>query len=931
MAFDSNIILRHDNGTSLVIQFEKTTSRDNIIELPLTDERLVTENRFAYTLEKLKEYLSNPSDDKLIVNPVINGYSHVGTDIVLNIDDFFSPVYMRPAGMLIRINNNTDFIPTPDDYQNFTTSLTTSLSGGNPLNSGLVDGQTYTLGIRFLSDGRFSNEVTTNYVYRAPITGLIRVDRVNVGNIDINTGTVNIQVISSISVSTSAQHVSTDWVIEKKVGEEYVKVWESLADTTNKESIEIGNIMFSVLSRNTTYYIKTKRNYSGDRSTQFSERYEFLTPTITLTPISKLKSYPNYIAVSNPQFEIEQGFKVSNGTSSRVLSAAEITGVTWNIFNNGLSVATETGTYTWNLSEGTLEKNKNYVVQVYYSTTLFGNSDVASFDIKTRDFDNEMDGIPSISSRYGDYCFFGEIESNQLMVDGITYRGIYSSQVQYNKLDEVNYGGELYICVKATPTGTDYSFGSHFKSIRSTEGGALYKRGLPTYKQLMDYLGFEDNLTSMDINQPGTNVLNNDNGYLKLQLPNGNIGYLTKKPLYGTFTINDLIKGNLFHPYQRTIRIGKHLYYPRLLIKEAETPYEPIMADFTNRNFKDNYKPETKVLTYNEEQIIPMLLNGRLAHYNIPSIGISNLNYEELLYHRDKTQLMKIETTSSFYNIQAIPLDNVDKTDITMRLLLERIDEDTLPMDNISSIIPGNNTKLEGGYDKFDDVAYLGYVTSDEFLNSEAIFNRIGITIGDVVNNAGWFKFYYQGLIYFFSDGINLKNVNYNTLRDNNLTHIHALITNRKGTLPDSKLGKVYHNNLLYNVSLPKVINYSKTFGSKIIDGATYDIFTVTDPNVDLKIANRCMLSSCIYSILRGKNSPTLTNGYKGSYPYHDFGTLTSGIGGLDQTENVLTGTELKDGNVITNNEANVFVMNKTHVSQPGRVVLCLTIPAILE
>lgn len=930
MAFDSNIILNHDNGTSLIIQFEKTTSKDNIIELPLTDERLVTENRFNYTIEKLKEYLSNPSDDKLLIDPVINEYRHEGTDLILNIEDFFSPVYMRPAGMLVRIDNNTDFVPVPDDYQNFNVSIVNSLSGGSPLNNGLVDGQSYTLGIRFLSDGRYSNEVTTNYVYRAPITGLIRIDSVNVGVIDINTGTVNIEVNSSISTSTSATHESTDWIIEKKVGEEYVKVWESLNDSTNKENIEIGNIMFSVLNRNSTYYIKTRRNYSGNRSTPYSERYSFLTPTITLTNINKLKTYPNYIAVSNPQLEIEQGFEVSNGITTRVLNTSEITNVVWSITNNGVTTASEVGTYTWNLREGTLEKNKEYNVQVYYSTTLFGNSDVSTFNIKTRDFDNEMDGIPSISSRYGEYCFFGEIESNQLMVDGIAYRGIYSSQVQYNKLDEVNYGGELYICVKTTPVGSDYSFGSHFKSLKSSEGSSLYKSGLPTYKQLMEYLGFEDNFSNTDINTPGTNVLNNDSGYLKLQLPNGNIGYLTKKPLFGTFTVNDLIKGNLFHPYQRTIRIGKHLYYPRLLIKEAELPYEPIMADFANRNFKDNYEPKTEILVYNEEQIIPMLLNGRLGHYSIPSIGISNLNYEELLYHRDKTQLMKIETTSSFYNIQSIPLDNVDKTDITLRLMLERIDEDNLPMDNISSKIPGNNIKLEGGYDKFDDVAYLGYVTSDEFINSEAIFDRIGLMIGDVVNNAGWFKFYYQGLIYFFSDGINIKNVNYNTLRDNNLSHLHALITNRKGTLPDSKLGKVYHNNLLYNVSLPKVLNYSKTLSSRIIDGATYDIFTINDPTIDLKMADRCMLSSCIYSILRGKNSTSYTNGYKGSYPYHDFGTLTNGIGSIDQSEYVLTGTELKDGNVVTNNESNVFVMSKTQVSQTGRAILCLTIPALL-
>lgn len=932
MAFDNSITLRNDNGSSLVIQFEKGASRDTFIELPMTDERIITEKKFETILQQLKDYLANPIDDNLFLKPVITSVTNDGTDILLNLEDFKSPVYMRLACILIRIDNNYDIIPPCNYFQEIKVDLLNSFSGGNPLSHGLVDGQTYELGLRYMTDGRFSSETTYQYTYRTPISGYPIINRVDVGDIDLNTGRCVIEAISTMSLNTTAQHISTDWIIERMNGEDYVKVWTSYNDTVNKETLGIGDLVMSSLETDTEYYLSCRRNYDASRSSYYSSRFKFKTPKLVLDDITTFKKYPNYVTISNPELEIGSSYKVSNGVTSRTLQPNEITSVIWKIYDGNSQIASYTGNgvYNWLLSEDTLTKNKTYTVQVYYSTTLFGNSNIATFELKTRDFNGEMDGLPNVVSKYGDWCYFGEIESSNLMVEGINYRGIYRSSVNYKKLDEVNYNGDVYICTANTPT-SDYSFSSYFKSIKSEAGSGLYKSGLPTPKQLLEYLGLEGNLSNVDFNTPGSNLINEDTGYLKLQLPNGNIAYVTKKPIYTNFTVNDLIRSNLLHPYQRTIRIGKHLYYPRLLFKEATTPYEPIMGDFADRNFNDNYKPVKNVLTYNEEQLIPMLLNGKLAYFNIPAIGIDNINYSELLYHRDKIQLMKVETTSSYYDILTIPLDNVDTNTITMRIVLERINEEDYPMDNISNLIVGNNVKTEGAYDRLDDLAYLGYVSDVEFLNTESIFNRVGLNIGTPINNVGWFKFYYQGLVYFFSDGINIKDINYNTLRTYNLTQIHALMSNSKGTLPTNKLGKVNHNNLLYNISLPSVVNYGRMFSSRIIDTSTYDIFTNTDSSVDLKIANRCMFSSCLYSILRGKTPLDMTNGYKGTWPLNDFGDLIDGVGGIESDKTFISRNELKDGHVITNNEVDLFKISKQLVNEPGRVILCLTIPATLK
>lgn len=931
MAFNNSVILQNDNGTSLTLQFEEGLSKDQVVELPLTDERIITEKKFRKIIEDLKNYLADPIDEKLFLRPVINSYKNVGNELILNLDDFVSPVFMRLAGILIRINNNYDIIPPENFLQDLHVNLSTSFIGGNPLNYGLTDGATYVLGLRFLTDGRYSDETVTNYVYTLPITNKPVISRVDVNDFDLNTGRCLITAYSNLSVPSSFTHLSTDWVIEKMSGDDYAKVWVSENDTVNKETLNIGDLVMNSLDTDTIYYLSCRRNYNSDRSSQYSDRFEFKTPKLVLDSVKDFKKYPNYVSISNPELSIASSYSISNSFTSRKLLPNEITSVVWRLYDNQgiISTYTGNGVFNWKLIENTLSKNTTYTVEVFYVTTMFGNSPISTFKLETKDFDGEMDGLPNIISKYDEWCYFGEIEHNNLMVDGIKYRGVYDSNKNYYKLDEVSYNGILYICIANTPN-IEYSFSSYFKTVKSDAGAGLYKSGLPTAKQLLEYLGLEENLGNVDTNSQPVSLINSDTGYVKLQLPNGNIGYLTKKPIFTNFTVNDLIRCNLFHPYHRTIRIGKHLYYPRLLIRNHESPYDPIMSDFANRDFNDTYRPNKTVNNLGEEQLIPMLLNGRLAYFNIPSIGIDNINYSEVLYDSDKPRLMKIETTSSYYDILSIPLDNVDKTDISIRIMLERINEEDYPMDHISELIVGNNKISEGNYDRFTDTAYLGYVQDTEFLNTESIFNRIGLTVGTPVNNIGWFKFYYQGLIYFFSDGINIKDVNYNTLRTYNLTQLHPLLTNNKGTLSNNKLGKVNHNNLIYNVSLPSVVNYNRMFSTRMIDTVTYDIFNNTDPNIDLKIADNCMFSNCLYPILRNKTPEEYINGFKGSWPYNDFGSLINGVGGSERDKTFLSRNELKDGNIITNNETDLFKISKQLVNEPGRAILCLTIPAKL-
>lgn len=968
MPFDNIVSLDNENGSKLNIKIEgESKSGDVTVYLPMGTDKPLTKGKYNKLLKEIKEFSMTQTEDKMIEAPGIESVEYVEGGILVTVTPFFSPIILEPACCLLgalhidkpSCSHPTNSLPLSgfrpgtdevskldtllenDKYQHTGSYFTKAAFNVDtntfflPIDSSFkfVDGCSILVIAKYVADGIYSKTASLESTYRkVPMLQSSNIN-ISVTQFDLNTGLCSISATATLTVDSSVtgsklEHSSTDWIIEyKDQNNSFVKVKEILGDTSNLTSINLNSYMFNPLEQNKEYYISCRYNYKNttnsmykEVSTKFTDRYKFNTPTAVLSPVTGIISYPNYITSGDPEIAITSTLTIDNGITTRPLTDSDIKSVVWRIFKDEKLIKEEASGTSWKLPKNTLKPKTNYKLTVAYITKSFGRSEDSVHDLITHDFVGDVDGLSSVVTKSEGYCYFGELPYERLTVDDIRYRGFYKPDILYNKLDEVNKDGELYVCIKKV-TSPEYNFDAHFKSFTSQEGRGLYKSAIPTISMLFKKLGLP--LNSLIKTSEET-------GYLKLQLTNGNVAYITKLPVISKLTINDLIALNLYHPYHRTIRLGKWLYYPRLLIEDYTTPYDPIQSCYDNLNYYDNYGIKTTKHTLSETKILLKLIDGTLSNYSISGLELPNLKNDEVVYSSNISKLIKLNSGSSGFSFNAIDIDNFTRTDMKFRLVLERIQEENLPMNNISNKLPGNN-ELTAQRDFYSDTAYLGYVDGGDFLTSNTIKTALNLPSGTVVDAMGWYKFYQGGLIHYVSDGLNLKNIDFNTLREHNAVYIHPTVNNDKGSIPTTKLGKVTFGNLLYNVSLPQVTNESKLEEFKVINGTRYDIFNVQDPNVDLNLSGECSFSLTMMTLLLNKTPLSKTQGYKGTIPTLEYSDVLKSIGSGLPSSKVLTCNTMVNEDVIEQYSTDLYKITKTKPNTQGEVILCLTIPAVLE
>lgn len=915
----SNLMFRNTETNVLAILTPSSLDfpKDITVAFNPTTDYMMTEERLKVYIDKVNAYLLAPTIDKTIYQPTIDTLVMDGYYLNIGLSSFKSDILLDHVCTEYEISTTNNFsnVVLRDFVYNNKTDL--SINMGSLINKAI-----YYIRIRY-GGGGFNSKWSDagEFTVNKPT---LQVPTINPQYNIVYTDTYPYKVSITFTSSVVSNHTATTWNIYRKTTDGLLeRVYTISKSTTDLNELTLDSIFPDTLKYDTEYYITAQYFYNEEYSPE-STPIKFLVDGIKLKSVDGVKSYPPIINIQQPTFSFTSDFIMYYKNIEQTLPASDILSINWRINKKDTSIvlfSQDTIDKYVNIPSGLLLPNTSYTLSITYTHKTLGVSPVFVYDFTTTAFVNTTDGLSSPIKVIGDIGYYGEVETSNLMLEGVRYRGIYNQSLSYKQYDEVSYNGELYICTKDTPT--TYTFASYFKLVDNTYNN-YYKSMLPTPTWLIKNIGLHPSLASNDPANVDVNIINKNSGWVKFQNKHNQIIYVSKLPIYSNVSVNDLIKADLFHPRRKTIRIGNKLYYVRTLVSKLDVGYDSI---YNNPNYNYTYSNYKEPVEYNEDKLLLYLLNGDISYLNPVDLDMDTSLYKELIYSNDKLESYRPEVVDSKYEFLGKELSSPTDRTLVFRPVLELIPEEEYPVLNISDKIPGNNTVNPDNYDKYLDMAYLGFVDKEEFLSSNDIDNRTGMNSGRAIENGGWFKFYYRGLIYFISYGLNFRNITYNKLNEFNLIYPTTLYKDNNTNL---KYGKVTYNNRIYNVCLPSVLNYKDVNEITNVNGAQINILSNKD--VDTNLSYNSLFSDTMYSIMKPVKTDKGLAGYKGSYKNIDFEDILSSLVNVDDdTINILTSNTTKTEKIIVNNNLNYNNISSVYNTTESDAIIILNINPTLD
>lgn len=939
--FSSNFIKFEDNekGIRSVLQIESYKPMDIVIKITPSEGYYVTTERLNWYKTKVKNYLANPDVLNIIVKPIVKSSQVVETTINMTLTEFESYVLIPYACTEYQIS-------TDDVFNNIVkTEVLHGMMKHNELSIDLQDlpaNTSYYIRARY-GGGGYSSEWSdvVNFTTLKPT-----IDKPSVESVSFTyqkSAPYLTTIVATSSASSIPDHTYTTWKIYNKTETgSYNLVYSVIKSDISLRNISIAGQYPNNLQYHKDYYITVTYYDASTGFSRESDYFKFCSTGVTLTTPNDITFFPWPVNVSNPMLSFDSFLSLTVDGQEQIININELEGVYWEVKENKADSRTQKFTSQTNaiqLPFGTLKENTEYQLSVYYRHTYLGFSGIKNFTFKTnKEFINHPDGLRMPLKIYNDTAYYGEIAKTSLMNENITYRGVYSSTKSYKRYDEVSKDGKLYICINDTPPGSNYTFSTYFETPRENNAEVMYGSQLPTAKWLLKNIGLYHSLNTTNVANGATDIINEDTTWLKLQNKHKQTLYITKLPILSNVSVNDLIRKDLFHPRRKTVRIGEYLYYVRILVNELEPGYDVIDPIYKDKEY--NYRvSQLDKIQYNEGDLFSSLLNGNLAQFESTDLDIDLVSYRELIYNTDSIYGYKIDPSANM-RLTSKELQSADTRIISYRPVLELIPEENKPIYHISDRIPGDNDISK--YDPFVDSCYLGYVDVSDFVDSEDIDLRTGLNSFSSVQNKGWYKFYYRGMIYYMSNGTNFNRLSYNDINNNNLLTPTPLYAT--GVLSDDiKLGKIIYNNVIFNVMCPSVLTYTTCRTLTKVGNRYYNIFNTADSNIDLNISYDCFLSDVVYGILDEQYPNKSLSGYKGSYKEHEYVSTITQIGSGTNDDDVFLSSDVvceltNVSGVITstytpvlNYQKQPYRIKSGDVDAPVDVVLCLTVNPIID
>lgn len=951
MAFNnSEIVLNNpETNTSAKIVLEYSGTDDITVPLTAKPGMKLSKERLELYKSNLNNFKTNGG--KIISNPTVSSFYQEDGVVKATISKYSSPLLIPLSIIQYQIATDTMFanvvsnvkkpaITNENNYIEFSTDT-------------LTPGSNYYFRMRY-GGGCDWSEWTEykGFIVSRPTLDKPVIDP-NVSYVYKESIPYDVSITFNATPASGVNHDSSTWRIYEKRNNELVEIWSKVKSAVDLTSLTISSMFPNVLHYNTEYFI-TLTTYSSNINTEYSYESDpvpFCASSVTVRAPSNLTVYPAVVNVANPILGFDENIFVILNGKEKLLDYSNIEKIYWEITSDSGKITHMSTTFTINLPAGSLLPGKTYKVRSWYYHKYLGESDKAELTFTTaKEFVAFRDNLLYPIKTSDGIAYYGDIPTSELMNESVRYAGIFTNTKSYDVYDEVNYNGELYICKRRTPA-TGYTLSEYFIKADSSDAHSYYKSGLPTFQWLIENIGLNPNLCTTDVMSGNTNVLHNDiSGWFKCQNVYNKIIYITKTPIYNGVSVNDLIKADLFHPKRKTIRIADSLYYVRLLCTKMNVGYDALdpVSDKDSLNF--DYGSE--VIDYKEDNIITCLLNGKLAAFTTTDLDVSTTENKELVYDCEKLSAYKIDTQSGMVYLGR-DFNSPDDRRYSIRLVLEYIPESDRPIMNISPRIPGPgiNIKEDGtieNYDKFLDFCYLGSVDVTDFLSSLAINEKSGLHADTPTPNRLWHKYYYKGMIYFMSQGINISQVGITELEKANIMYPTPLYVLQDGS-EDAVNGKIVFNNVIYNVCLPKALNYD--YQQVIIKNSKnmpYDILTPGTTNTDITIGFNSFISDCVYPIyinqLTSADDPrqipfTGAKGYKGKYKTNDsLNRVIDNLGSCSKTDyeaSFITGQKfMKSGGTehyVMNGQRDPYIMLEHNGTSDVDVLFCLTVNPTID
>lgn len=924
---DSNIVLfdTENNIKSIITPETLDVNKDTVIRFKPTDSYYISEARLDTYEQKLKEFMDNPEPSRIVYTPTFNNFLVKQGYLEIELSKFQSDILLLHVSTEYQISTRKDFTNillsklTHDDNEKVHFQI--------PFTN-LDYNVTYYLRVRYGGAGYLSNWsdiqefIVDKPTIQKPFLNPIKPTDIDYSNTAPFTITINAR---SSLYNGPGRHVKSEWSIYRRnTNNNFEKVWtnDSVTDLT---TTKIVNLFPGVLSYHTPYYLTVKYYGTDNNYSLESDPIEFSVDELTLSRIDSIKVFPPIVNIPQPSISFNNGFKLIIKGQEQLIPKSDISGIHFVLVRddtNTVVLKEESLANILNIPKNILLPNTDYTLHLYYTHKTLGNSDTSEFKFTTsKKFIITEDGLDTPKAIFDNVAYYGEVDNTNLMLENIEYIGKYDPKKEYKQLQEVSKDNKLYLCIKDTPNG-QYSFNSYFKEVSPDTTKLYYKSVLPTATWLVNHIGLNPNLTGPRTEDVDFNIINKQSGWLKLQNKHSQIIYISKLPIYKEVSVNDLIKNDLFHPRRKTIRIGNKLYYVRTLISTLERGYDSLNQDNEVRKLYPEYYTDDLVIDYGEDKLIEYILNGDLSFIDPVDLDMDPNAYSELCYNHNKLESYKPELGLNKYNFIGKDIQSPDLRTLVFRPVLELIPENEYPMDNISLAIPGISKPLEKNTDRFLDLAYLGTVTPDDFLRAETISIRTGFSLDKAVDHLTWFKFYYRGLIYFISYGFNYRDIDYEELDKFNFVYPTPLYK-QYNKPEDIKLGKITYNNVLYNISLPQILNTTDLLDHYMVGPNKIDI--INNKNIDTKLSLESEFSNTIYSLLKtipDSNEP----GFKGSYREAKFEELLETMTGTQQDLSFFSRNCTRDDKVFLNHQVNLNNFTVQDKTKTSNVILVLTV-----
>lgn len=857
---DSSIKL-HNTETGVVSTItveENPEVNDFRIKVKPTSSIFVTEARLEKYATQMKAFLENPTVVNAIKTPTIINVEKDNDNVIININNFESPALLDYACTRVQfcIDKNFDLatnpVPIIDKYLH------------NPENPGkavlplsLLEPEiNYFVRVLYGASGVESEWSFINgFTYSKP-----KIDKPSIENVELVYGTTypfSTTLNATINEYSSKGDEELEYVnykiyrLEDNGSRTLVRTIKVNRTPSNLNcSLTDSELFPDVLEHRVNYCItvtmyNTIREYSEE-----SDVVYFNSSGIILLPPTNLKSYPANINIPNPIFGVHDVCYYLVNNQEVEVKPEDIESVHWTIRKDTLEGEIfkydVKGKMYLELPEDILEPNTRYTVSVYYTHSVYGMSQITNRTFTTKTFERCLDLLDRPLKVSNSVGYYGEIPYGKLMPESINYKGDFLKGEAYKPGEEVSVLNEttgeydLYVCRENT-NNPNFSFYSFFENIAEQSGKDIYKSGLPTANYLLENLG---------VGQVG-NRINPSTGWIKLQNVQGKLIYITKLHILDNVSVNDLIKIDLWHPRRRTIRLHNKLYYVRLLIDSCYPGLDTLDSKYENQDlYKESCGKE--VINYNESAVIRELLLGNLYDYSSSSLGFSDSTIKEITYTASFPTYFQPGRSKGVIKLNQAEVSDTDDKFYSIRFVLEYIPEDALPIYNMSKKIPGpvlSKAEIKKIYRSHADTCYLGYVKTKDFLSTEDISTKLGMSNEYNTENKGWHKFYYRGLVYFLSDGTNFSSIPAGVVEDNNIFRefkSYKLIDDRS----EVKLGKVNFNELFYNVSCPKVLNNYRQVETIFNDNVQYNIFGDTT-SLGLRLGRGTYFQETIMNIFK--------------------------------------------------------------------------------